>query len=369
MSAEHMGMVFKAEGIDGSEKLLLLAYTNYTDPYGYCWPSEDRLVDDCGTSPSTVRRAKRDLKKKNLVKSVRRVSKSTGDPISNLTRVNLPLLASMARKRATYDDNLINAISFDDDTQGDPETTLTGTPDEPGTTPDLLTGHSDLRGESGSDLLKGQIDLSLRSDRSVAEINLTSGSGQSDLHIPYSSLKDPSLSGAAPVTEAAAPVVTPASERETSAAPGQQTRSTSLAAGFVLPGQRVQSQEEQDVEIVLKRYLAEAGKPVTNWIRGKIKKSARELLAKHPVEWVADRAAECAQSGWTDLIKHAEHIARQQPAAAAPEASRGSRLVDWCGECNRGRKPNSAAERFRELPDGRDIPCPSCHPKHSRATA
>lgn len=130
MSAEHMGMVFAAEGLDGSEKLLLLGYTNWTDPYGYCWPSEERLVDDCGTSRSTVQRAKRKLAKKNLLKSVRRTN-SQGEPISNLSRVNLPLLASMARAEKTYDDNLIDQITFDDDTQGDPETTLRGTPDNP----------------------------------------------------------------------------------------------------------------------------------------------------------------------------------------------------------------------------------------------
>ncbi|WP_327687350.1 helix-turn-helix domain-containing protein [Streptomyces sp. NBC_00467] len=54
MSAEHMGMVFAAGELDGSEKLLLLSYTNWTDPYGFCWPSEERLADDCGTSRSTV---------------------------------------------------------------------------------------------------------------------------------------------------------------------------------------------------------------------------------------------------------------------------------------------------------------------------
>ncbi|MCD9904227.1 helix-turn-helix domain-containing protein [Streptomyces sp. MT29] len=147
MSAEHMGMVFAAEGLDGSEKLLLLSYTNWTDPYGYCWPSEDRLVDDCGTSRSTVQRAKRKLIKKKLLKSVRRKN-SQGEPISNLSRVNLPLLASMARAERTYDDNLIDQITFDDDTQGDPEATLRGTPDNPEPPSDLLTRHSDSYPES-----------------------------------------------------------------------------------------------------------------------------------------------------------------------------------------------------------------------------
>lgn len=142
-----MGMVFAAEGLDGSEKLLLLGYTNYTDPHGYCWPSEARLADDCGTSRSTVQRTKRKLAGRALIKSVRRVDRR-GEPISNLTRVNLPLLASMARTRTQYDDNLIDAITFADDTQGDPERTLRGTPDTPERPSDLLTRQSDADPES-----------------------------------------------------------------------------------------------------------------------------------------------------------------------------------------------------------------------------
>ena len=130
MSVEHMAMVFAAEGLDGGEKLLLLAYTNYTDPHGYCWPSEQRLADDCGTSLSTVARQKRSLKKRGLLKSVRRMNPRTGEPISNLSRVNLPLLASMRRSDRPYDDNLVQEISFDPD-------------DEEQQASDLLKCHSD----------------------------------------------------------------------------------------------------------------------------------------------------------------------------------------------------------------------------------
>ncbi|MFJ9634945.1 helix-turn-helix domain-containing protein [Streptomyces sp. NPDC101175] len=164
MSAEHMGMVFAAEGLDGSEKLLLLGYTNWTDPYGYCWPSEERLADDCGISRSTVQRSKRKLVQKKLLKSVRRTSKS-GQPISNLSRVNLPKLSSMARTQRTYDDNLIDQITFDDDSQGDPESTLRGTPDHPETPSDLLTHHSDSYQES---------------DRIVGRVRSNRGQSQTD---------------------------------------------------------------------------------------------------------------------------------------------------------------------------------------------
>lgn len=160
-----MAMVFAAEGLDGPEKLLLLAYTNYTDAHGYCWPGEDRLADDTGTSPSTVRRTKKKLIGRNLVKSVRRAE------TSNLTRVNLPLLASMGRKRKAYDDNEMERLSFDE----------TGS--------DQQTGQSDLYPSQGSDLRTVQSDLNQVSDCSVGQVNLTCGGGQSDLQ----SISDPSV--------------------------------------------------------------------------------------------------------------------------------------------------------------------------------
>ncbi|MFF9003629.1 helix-turn-helix domain-containing protein [Streptomyces achromogenes] len=135
MSVEHMAMVFAAEGLDGPEKLLLLAYTNYTDPHGYCWPSEDRLAEDTGTSPSTVRRTKKRLIAKNLLRSIRRPE------TSNLARVNLSLLASMARERKAYDDNEMDRLSFDSPTATTPETGS-----------DLRTGQSDLSSLQASDL-------------------------------------------------------------------------------------------------------------------------------------------------------------------------------------------------------------------------
>jgi hypothetical protein len=44
-------------------------------------------------------------------------------------------------------------------------------------------------------------------------------------------------------------------------------------------------------------------------------------------------------------------------------------VPDWCGHCNRGEQPRSLLERLVELPDGRDIKCPDCHPGARRAAA
>ena len=54
---------------------------------------------------------------------------------------------------------------------------------------------------------------------------------------------------------------------------------------------------------------------------------------------------------------------RQTPQQAA------GNLVPWCGECNGGEEPREVFQRFRELPDGRDVACVQCHPKHARANA
>ncbi|WP_405499689.1 helix-turn-helix domain-containing protein [Streptomyces anulatus] len=185
MSVEHMAMVFAAEGLEGGEKLLLLAFTNYTDPHGYCWPGEERLAEDTGTSVSTVRRTKKKLISSNLVRSVRRPE------TSNLARVNLPLLASMARARRAYDDNEIDRLSFDSAPAAE----------GPRTASDQQTVQSDLGSQQGSDLRTVQSDLDHRSDCSNGQVNVTYGGGQSDLQSisdpPGEAISRPSMSAGA----------------------------------------------------------------------------------------------------------------------------------------------------------------------------
>ncbi|MGW6262985.1 hypothetical protein [Streptomyces sp. NPDC055085] len=42
-------------------------------------------------------------------------------------------------------------------------------------------------------------------------------------------------------------------------------------------------------------------------------------------------------------------------------------LAEWCTKCNRGEFPMMVFQRTVELPDGTDVPCRDCHPKHARA--
>ncbi|MGY4935826.1 helix-turn-helix domain-containing protein [Streptomyces sp. 900116325] len=115
MSIKHIAMVLEASGLDGPEKLLLIAYCNYTDAHGYCWPGQQRIADDCGTSPATVKRVKKKLVEKGLLVSTRRIDPRTQEPITNLTRVNVELLAAMKRKGTAYDDNMVERLTFDAD--------------------------------------------------------------------------------------------------------------------------------------------------------------------------------------------------------------------------------------------------------------
>ncbi|MFD5426356.1 helix-turn-helix domain-containing protein [Streptomyces sp. NPDC127084] len=154
MTAAHMGLVFAAEGLDGAEKLLLLAYCNRTDDHGYCWPGQKRLVDDCGTSAATVKRVKKSLIDKGLISSVRRVDPVTGDPITNLTRVNVRLLEQMARSKTAYDDNVIEQLTF---AQGAPLPTKRKRAKR--SSADVLRAHS----EPGPDLLRAQDEPTLGS--------------------------------------------------------------------------------------------------------------------------------------------------------------------------------------------------------------
>lgn len=306
-----MGMVFAAEGLDGSEKLLLLSYTNWTDPYGYCWPSEDRLVDDCGTSRSTVQRAKRKLIKKKLLKSVRRKN-SQGEPISNLSRVNLPLLASMARAERTYDDNLIDQITFDDDTQGDPEATLRGTPDNPEPPSDLLTRHSDSYPESNR-LLPGvkmtHVGMSQNDSPSLSDPEGISLSG------PGSPMGDGSEQDgretAAPEDDAAsAAAEVPAPRRGKAEDGGQRAEVLELLLG--LPG-RMHRDDAVDLLPLVVDALA------AGWTVPRL----RDHLARRcDPDRVFDVAA-----------VYRKHLKRL-PAAPAGTGSRPAAAVAECSKCN-----------------------------------
>jgi hypothetical protein len=195
-----MALVFRADGLDGGEKLLLLAYANHTDAHGYCWPSEQRLADCCGTSLSTVARQKRSLTAKGLLKSVRRINPRTGEPITNLTRLNVTLLESMRRPERSYDDDMVQQITFEGD-------------------------------QPGSDLLKCHSDRYPLSDRQVPPVNMAGTPCQSDRQ----NLIEPSVETSPPPPRAPLELVPPQAEDRGGGgdAPQQQEEQNNAAAAFV----------------------------------------------------------------------------------------------------------------------------------------
>lgn len=361
-----MGMVLDAEGLDGSEKLLLIGYTNWTDPYGYCWPSEQRLADSCGTSRSTVQRVKRKLIKRKLLKSVRRVN-SKGEPISNLSRVNLPMLASMARKRTAYDDNLIDAITFDDDTQGDPEATLRGTPDDPETPSDLLTRQSDSYPESNRLLPR------VKMTPTPSQIDSQSRSYPVEIPLSHPSARTRARLGASAgaerekITPLEKPTGEPAASRRQAAVPEPVVAE--------VPEQREGSDKgaaAAGARIVL-AYAAACGTSADNGDLARLQAQAVVLLGKGlPEAWLCEQVQVMAANGWKDLIKHYNH-----PKVTPPTPSLESRgIPEWCGECAGGRdwagEPANPAARFnpkfRTLGEfGGGEKCPRCHPERVSA--
>jgi len=136
-----MQMVFDAEGLNHSEKIVLLAYCNYTDAHGYVWAGVERISDDTGASASTIKRMRASLKAKKLLVSKRRIDPRTGESISNLSRVNISRLEAMARPKKTYDDNAMEALTFEEDDPSETPSDLRIVQSDPGS--DLRMGQSD----------------------------------------------------------------------------------------------------------------------------------------------------------------------------------------------------------------------------------
>src|SRR5690625_3015066 len=153
-----MQSVFDADGLNHSEKVVLLAYCNYTDAHGYVWAGVPRVSDDTGASESTIKRVRKDLHARGLLATRRRVDPRTGRSTSNITRINLELLASMKRAPRKYDDNVIEELLFEDGTPKDstPSDLRTVQSD---TGPDLRTVQSDPTSEVKMTSPEGQVNL------------------------------------------------------------------------------------------------------------------------------------------------------------------------------------------------------------------
>jgi len=103
-----MQSVFDATGLTSSEKIVLLAYCNYTDPHGYCWPGIDRIADMTGLSRRGVMKIRKQLIERGLLATASRMG-SDGIRKTNITRVNLRGLEALRRPERAYADDVAAA--------------------------------------------------------------------------------------------------------------------------------------------------------------------------------------------------------------------------------------------------------------------
>lgn len=165
MSNEAQGLVRNLP-MEAPHKPILMAYANYADEAGYCWPGVETIAFDTGYSVPTVVRVRRDLIKGNWLRSKRRFGTSAG------TRLNLAKIAAEGVDRGDRT-KVKPEFEFEDETPVQPQ-----------------SDQADLNGNSSTQRTD-QSDLN-------EQISLISTTDQAD-HLSISPLSvDPSVEAQAP---------------------------------------------------------------------------------------------------------------------------------------------------------------------------
>lgn len=163
--------------------------------------------------------------------------------------------------------------------------------------------------------------------------------GPSAAHIRKKTVSQDSLSDAVPegAEQGEREAATPKDEN-----PGQPE----------VPGET--SDTDKVVDAYIAAYMSTAGLPPRPDAVQSVRAAAVALLSVgRSVGNLCTLAAEMGGRGWTDLVRHAQ---MNPEATIRPAVNRKS----WCGECNNGREPMSAAERMVETDTGM-AKC-HCHP-------
>lgn len=317
MTVEHIAMVYAAGGMSASEKHLLGAYCNHTDAHGYCWPGVDRLADETGMSPRTVQRTNVALRDMNLIKSVHRTNPKTGEQITNLTRVNLTLLASMRRPERAYDDNLVDAITFAEGDTGDD----TFSQVRSGRQYDAPRGDNLTGGGRHSDTPRG--------DRLTPKTSL-----ETSVEPPPPTPRE---------SQAPQPPVAVREEEERSAGTSTATDEAFAlvdAAVALWEGHRPPSRAER-LRIAERATQALSGGASPESVSYALTRDLRaDQVRTTAVQVVMGRTA---RPGWAE-----------EPVPA-PRSSAPAERPEWCGHCDE-------EKRLLEDEDGRPRRCPDCHP-------
>ena len=67
MSVQAITCALALRGVSTSEKLVLLALSNYADEHMQCWPSQKRLADDCAMTDRGVRKVLKALEDRHML--------------------------------------------------------------------------------------------------------------------------------------------------------------------------------------------------------------------------------------------------------------------------------------------------------------
>lgn len=156
-------------------------------------------------------------------------------------------------------------------------------------------------------------------------------------------LKEFSPPPGAPPAQAAPPVPAAANEERE-------------AAAQKIPTAAVVEADDADkvIDAYIAAYMSTAGLPPRPDAIQTVRAAAQALLSVgRSVGNLSLLASEMGSRGWTDLVRHAQ---MNPEAAIRPAAVRKA----WCGQCNNGREPMSAAERMIETATGM-AKC-HCHP-------
>ena len=111
-----MQMVFDAGELTAPQKAVLLAYCNFTDAHGYCWPGVERIADMTGLSVSGVKKVRKQLIEAKLLTTVSRGKKGGGRK-TNGSRINVKRLQKMKLPPREYDDNIAAELGFEEDNE------------------------------------------------------------------------------------------------------------------------------------------------------------------------------------------------------------------------------------------------------------
>ncbi|MGW5569916.1 hypothetical protein ACWEVD_01845 [Nocardia thailandica] len=123
-STRALALVFGAQGLNPSMKLLLMAYADLADAHGYCpTASAARLSAMTAMSASTITRTNRALETRDLLRRQRRTRPDGSTDIS-LYRINLPALAALTpTETPRWNDDTMAALGYTDTPPSRPSAT------------------------------------------------------------------------------------------------------------------------------------------------------------------------------------------------------------------------------------------------------